>query len=130
VAYAKTLSGVNGSRIGLLGFSLGGHLCLRLRETAKVLVEFFAPQLPELGGLGPSGRLTLDALIHHGDADQLVPFDVNAKTIYNDLRASGATTTLFPYLGAGHGFVGTDFANTDARSKSKERTMTMFETHL
>jgi hypothetical protein len=59
-----------------------------------------------------------------------VPFDVNAKTINNDLRASGAATTLFSYPGAGHGFVGTDPANTDARSKSKEHTMTIFETLL
>lgn len=43
VQFARTLRGVTGSRVGLLGFSLGGYLCLRVREEAQLLVEFFAP---------------------------------------------------------------------------------------
>jgi len=35
VAHAKTLPGVDATRVGLLGFSLGGHLCLRLRGRSK-----------------------------------------------------------------------------------------------
>jgi len=31
IAYAKALPGVVASKVGLLGFSLGGHICLRLR---------------------------------------------------------------------------------------------------
>src|SRR3954465_12750602 len=47
--YARTLAGVDPSRIGLLGFSLGGHLCARARATAKGIVLFFAPILDGIG---------------------------------------------------------------------------------
>jgi carboxymethylenebutenolidase len=127
VTFAKTLRDVDGSRIGLLGFSLGGHLVLRLRAIPKVLVEFFAPELPLIGGLGSSVRLTLDAQIHHGKADDVVPFDPNAKNIDDQLRVSGASSTLFhDYDGAGHGFTGSDRPNAEARTKAKDRTITFF----
>jgi dienelactone hydrolase len=123
-SHAKTLPGVDASRVGLLGFSLGGHLCLRLRATVKALVAFFAPQLD---GLGPSGSLTLLAQIHHGEADELVPLKPNAENIVRELRANGASTELFIYSGAGHGFNGNDLGNTNARTLSKQRTLSFFE---
>ena len=48
--------------IGLLGFSLGGHLALQLRAKVQVLVSFFAPMLD---GIWATGSLT-HAQIHHG----------------------------------------------------------------
>jgi dienelactone hydrolase len=51
-AYAKTIAGSSGLPSGLLGFSLGGNICLRLRGVARSLVEFFAPELREVGGIG------------------------------------------------------------------------------
>jgi hypothetical protein len=36
VAYARALPGVDPSRIGMLGFSLGGYLCLRARAASRV----------------------------------------------------------------------------------------------
>lgn len=127
VTYAKTLPGIDGSRVGLLGFSLGGHLCLRLRETAKVLVEFFAP---ELDGLGSTTKLTLYAQIHHGLADKLVFFHPNADNIKNILQKEGVILELFPYSGAVHGFIGNDSDNTDARNVSMDRTISFFEKYL
>src|SRR5689334_1891792 len=35
VTSAKTLPGVTTPQVGLLGFSLGGHICLRLRSAAQ-----------------------------------------------------------------------------------------------
>lgn len=127
VTYAKTLPGVHASRVGLLGFSLGGHICLRLRETAKVLVEFFAP---ELDSLGSNTKLTLQTQIHHGLADELVPFHPNAENINNILQQEGAISELFSYPGAGHGFVGNDSDNTNARKASMDRTLSFFEKYL
>ena len=95
IDHAKTLVSVDSTRIGLLGFSLGGHLCLRLRAKAKVLVEYFGPELPELGGLGSSESLTLHAQIHHGDDDKVVPFVPNAVNIERELRANGAALDRF-----------------------------------
>jgi dienelactone hydrolase len=125
--HAKTLPGADPSKVGLLGFSLGGHLCLRLRAKANVLVEFFAPVLD---GIGPRGALT-HAQIHHGEADKLPWTEFpNAVTIATMLKGEGTSTELFPYPGAGHGFVGADPANTSARTQAKARTMSFFATHL
>jgi dienelactone hydrolase len=56
VRYAKTLPGIDGSRIGLLGYSLGGYLSLRLRTHAKVIVAFFPPYLDGIGRSSGSRR--------------------------------------------------------------------------
>jgi carboxymethylenebutenolidase len=124
--YALTLPGADPSRTGLLGFSLGGHLCLRVRAKVKVLVEFFAPLLDGMGAAGPRPY----AQIHHGVADQLVRFEENAAKIEQYLRATGASTELFRYEGAGHGFAGSGEADTNARKLSKSRTRAFFKTHL
>jgi dienelactone hydrolase len=124
---AIELSNIDPRHVGLLGFSLGGHLVLRLRGKAKVLVEFFAPVLD---GIGSPGTLT-HAQIHHGQADHTsgTGFE-NAQTIADTLEREHASTELFAYPGAGHGFVGADQANTSARDLSMARTLSFFATHL
>jgi len=126
ITHAKTLPGVVSTRVGLLGFSLGGHVCLRLRAQASVLAVFFAP---ELQGLGSASSGALHAQIHHGLADTTVPF-TDAKRIDGLLKAEGATSEVFFYGGAGHGFVGNDTHNTIARRDSKERAVSLFVRNL
>jgi dienelactone hydrolase len=123
VAFAKGLHGVDASRIALLGFSLGGHLCLRLRAIPKVLVEYFAP---ELDGLGASGPLTLNVLIHHGERDQID----NPGPIETKLGASGAVVTRADYPNAGHGFGGANPGDLAAATTSKAATLAFIERHL
>lgn len=127
VSFAKANLGVDGSRVGLLGFSLGGHLCLRQRSLANILVEFFAP---ELDGLGSSAGLTTHAQIHHGLADQIVPFHPNTDDIKGILEKEGVTVDLFSYPDASHGFIGTETGNTNARTDSMQRTLDCFEKYL
>jgi dienelactone hydrolase len=127
ITFAKALSGVNPSRIGLLGFSLGGHICLRNRSFAKVLVEFFAPQLD---GLGTTSRSITHAQIHHGLADEIVQFNPNADSIKDLLTKERAVTELFEYPNANHGFIGDDSYNLAARKDSMERTLACFEKNL
>jgi len=129
VAHAKTLPGTPVSRIGLLGFSLGGHICLRLRGLAQALVEFFAPELRDFGGLGPAGSPSPHIQIHHGLADLLVPFS-NAQAIVDALKHEGADPELFSYEGAGHGFAGADPNNATARRSSKDRTLAFLPKYL
>ena len=104
--------------IGLLGFSLGGHLSLRLRANAQVLVSFFAPMLD---GIWARGSLT-HAQIHHGLADKVPGTGPeSAGLIASVLKGEGTGTEVFTYTGAGHGFIGADRANTDARDQSRKR---------
>jgi dienelactone hydrolase len=126
IDYATTMVEADRERVGLLGFSLGGHLCLRLRATASVLVEFFAPALD----LGPANPNKLFAQIHHGLADGLVPSEQNLPTILATLQNEKAICTQCTYPGASHGFTGDDPDNTLARNESRRRTLQFFVDHL
>ena len=127
VDQAATLAKVDAGHVGLLGFSLGGHLCLQLRAKARVVVEFFAPRLD---GIGAPAALA-HAQIHHGEADRVPGTDFsNAQAIAATLKAEGTATELFGYRGAGHGFIGDDQANKSARDVAKARTLAFFQTHL
>ncbi len=129
IGHGKMLFGIVASRVGLLGFSLGGHLCLRLRESANALVEFFAPELLELGGIGAAHIPALPVQIHHGAADVLVPF-ANTQSIAAALKLEGAVVEVFSYDGAGHGFAGSDANDATARRFAKGRTLAFFGQHL
>jgi len=129
VAHAKTLSGVSAQRVGLLGFSLGGHICLRLRGSAEAVVEFFAPELRQLGGLGTSRAGATHLQIHHGLADLLVPFS-ETQAVVTVLKGEGTVPEVYSYEGAGHGFAGADPTNATARRSSKDRTLAFFEKNL
>jgi dienelactone hydrolase len=129
VGHARTLPRVDGARIGLLGFSLGGHLCLRIRAAVKpkALVEYFAPTFD---GIGPAGHVP-QAQIHHGTDDELPATHFsNAGRIEAILKGEGTTVTTFPYAGATHGFAGKDAANISAASLSKTTTLAFFGAHL
>jgi len=88
-------------------------------------VEFFAPQLRPLGGLGPSQGVLPRIQIHHGLADLLVPYS-DTQAIVTTLEHEGATPETFSYEGAGHGFAGADPHNAAARRASKDRTLEFF----
>jgi dienelactone hydrolase len=130
IADASAMKGIDPARIGLLGFSLGGYLVLRLRSTAKVLVSYFAPEFRELDGLGPQNVRPLLALLHHGKKDSLVHLDPNAIHIEATLKAEGASVELVRYDNAEHGFSGTDADNTKAAKDSKTATLAFFAANL
>jgi dienelactone hydrolase len=128
VMHARTLAGVDPSRIGVLGFSLGGYLCLLTRAAAKpkALVSYFAPIFD---GLGAPGHVPF-AQLHHGKKDK-PPTDVtNAATIAGILRAEGTDVAVFEYEDATHGFAGPTAADTKAATDSKATTLKFFQTRL
>jgi dienelactone hydrolase len=129
LVYAARLPRMTASKTGLLGFSLGGHICLRLRGSAHVVVEFFAPELRQLGGLGSAAPTAPHVQIHHGTADLIAPVS-DAHSIASALRREGSAVQAFSYDGAGHGFAGADPINATARRSSRDRTLSFFGQHL
>lgn len=128
--YATTAAGHPGLAPGLLGFSLGGNICLRLRGWAQALVEFFAPELRAFGGIAAaSGPEKPRVQIHHGLADAVVPFE-ESQAIAATLESEGLQTQVFSYEAAGHGFAGVDAANATASRVSRKRTLDFFESTL
>jgi dienelactone hydrolase len=106
---------VDASRLSVIGFSLGGHLALSLAmaphpgAVLKCVVDFFGPtRLPPLGG---DRSLLPPLLIHHGDADSIVPI-ADSIALVTDLRAAGKVEGIgyrfVTYPGAGHKFEGKD----------------------
>lgn len=106
-------SRVNAGRLGVLGFSLGGHLAMSLGMTPpagaslKCVVDFFGPTIdPPLVG----NRAAMPPiLIHHGEGDELVSI-LNSERLVAQLMGAGKTEGLgfkfIRYPGQGHGFAG------------------------
>lgn len=131
---ASRTTDVDKTKIGLLGFSLGGHLALRQSKIGtgirvRAVVEFFAPisQLP-FGGLGDHIGNLPPVQIHHGNSDSIV-----LKTQSDELesllvaagKVKGDDYERHDYAGEGHGFRGDTAIKT-----SKQHTFDFFEKHL
>ena len=126
ISEAETLTSIRDPNVGLLGFSLGGHLCLKIRSLVDVMVEFFAPASLLFSSLGVNSRgSSLKIQIHHGDPDSVVDFS-NATQIRTRLEREGSSVELFKYPRANHGF--TD--NPTARINSKLETISFFDANL
>jgi dienelactone hydrolase len=116
---------VDAGRLGILGFSLGGHFALSQAMappsgiSLKCVVDFFGPVVnPPLTG----NRAAMPpVLIQHGEQDDLVKIS-DSQQLVTELRAAGKTEgvgyTLMTYRDQGHGFSGTDLVA--ARSKTVE----------
>ncbi len=122
---AAGLPGVKSSRVALVGFSLGGHLSLRLRDKASVVVEFFAPYFNDIGTATRKPHVQ----IHHGEADGPVNIE-NARQIAKVLKSEGIVPDMKTYPRAGHGFDGRSPGDAEARRLSRERTVEFLEAHL
>ena len=123
--YARSHALADSGRMGVLGFSLGGHFALSLAMTPpggvnlKCAVDFFAPVInPPLTG-NPAAMPPV--LIHHGERDNLVSIE-DSRRLVSDLRAAGKTEgvgyTLLTYRDQGHSFAGADLVT--ARTKTVE----------
>jgi carboxymethylenebutenolidase len=128
LTYAAGRADVEKDRIGLLGFSLGGHLALRAakRDTGvkvDAVVEFFAP-ISQLGGLGGHLDRLPPTQIHHGLDDTLV-LPEQSRELAALLKKEGTSREIYFYPGEGHGFRG-----AAAVGQSTRRTVAFFNGHL
>lgn len=78
VTHLATRSDVSAGRLGLIGFSLGGHLALKAAtpSSVKAVIDFFGP-VEQLSPLGSAITLAMAARlppvqIHHGDRDTYI----------------------------------------------------------
>jgi carboxymethylenebutenolidase len=112
IGYVTQQQGVDPSRIGLLGVSLGGGLALATAQQdsrVRAVVSYFGfvPQGFGFGRLAPT-------LVLHGAADRIVPVS-NAYTLQNLLQARGVPHEVQIYPGQGHGFTGAAEADASQR---------------
>ncbi|HEY1465356.1 MAG TPA: dienelactone hydrolase family protein [Terriglobales bacterium] len=113
--YVEQQAGVDGKRIGLLGFSLGAYLALTIAAfDSRVLavVEFF-------GGFPKEIKLFMKrlcpVLILHGDADPTVPVQ-EAYDLEELLKKKEMAYEMQIYPGAGHGFTGEVWQDAEFRT--------------
>ena len=134
LAYAAARSDVRADRLGLLGFSLGGHVTLRAAKRAsgnavKAAVSFFAPiEMPPFGGIGGDIDKLPPLQIHHGKDDGPPVAPTESHALERLLMAAGKLNRrdyeIFFYEGQGHGFTG------QAALTSEKRTVDFFATKL
>lgn len=106
---------VDGTRIGAMGYCLGGALSLhsaRLGLDLRGVVSFH-------GALGRThqakpGDIKAEILVCHGADDVLVPED-DQKNFHEDMKALGAKYQFIAYPGAKHGFT-----NPEATAKGEK----------
>jgi len=136
MAYAAGRSDVEDDRIGLLGFSMGGHLALRAAfagpgPKAGAVVDFFAPinQQPWFSsGLGGDLSTLPPVQIHHGTADGFVDIS-QSKDFEAALKRAGKQTNkdldACYYPDQGH-----PFQSPAAVADSQQRTREFFDRHI
>jgi dienelactone hydrolase len=112
-------AGFAGGAAALVGFSLGGHLVLRLRGSVPAVVAFFAPLLT---GLGASPAAGTRVEIHHGESDRLVDIR-QADRIASQLISEGTPVEVHRYANAGHGFSGAHPGDAEALNRSRSLTI-------
>lgn len=116
ISYAGKQPGVDGKRVGLLGFSLGAYLALSVAAVdprVKAVVDYF-------GGLPEEVKAYLGAnyppvLILHGGEDPVVPVS-EAHSLQKVFQQNGIEyeAKIYPY--AGHGFSGLDLLDAGQRT--------------
>lgn len=104
VKYARAQRGVDGERVGLVGFSLGAFLALSAatREDLKVsaVIDLFGG-LPE--ELHKAAKALPPVLILHGERDKVVPAEA-AQTLAKTLAGHKIPHEIKVYGGVGHVF--------------------------
>jgi dienelactone hydrolase len=117
------------ARLGILGFSLGGHLALSLAMdppvgvTPKCVVDFFGPTRT----LEPHWTKMPPLLVFHGTVDPLV-HPSESEYLVEQLKGvgkkEGGDYCYDPSKGQGHGFKGAEL------TKSRDATVHFFKTRL
>jgi dienelactone hydrolase len=127
LSYAANRADVAANRTGVVGFSMGAHLMLRLAKAdhkvkVNAVVSFFAPitqPQPFFNGLGDGITKLPPVQIHHGETDSIVdPRQSHelTKVLKSAGKVEGRDYELYRYPGQGHGFDGPDVGVSTRRT--------------
>jgi dienelactone hydrolase len=139
LSFATTLKVVRSDKLGLLGFSMGGHLAIWSAQSSagpkvSALVIFYAPIImpPLFTGIGDNLRNLPATLIHHGTKDDFPPGVPTEQTTVHLRRlliaagkVEGSDFRIVTYEGEGH-----VFKTPAAIASSKAATTDFFRKHL
>jgi len=117
----RSLAYVDKTRVGTVGFSLGGYFALALgtREDVRAVIAYYAgacdPPVDEVclaryPMATVAAQVRAPVLLLHGQADTVSPFAFIRAT-QDILQRAGKSSELVPYPGVGHAF---DFTNRAA----------------
>ena len=128
----RSLAYVDKTRVGAVGFSMGGYFALALgtREDVRAVIAYYPGVcdppadeacLARYSMATVAAQMRAPVLLLHGDADTVVPFALSRAT-QEILVGAGKSSQLVPYVRVGHGFdFGTSRAgnpNYDARASA------------
>ena len=123
VTFVGTQPGVDGQRVGLLGFSLGAYLALSVAvidPRVRAVVDYFGG-LPQ--ELIERARQLPPVLVLHGEKDVVVPVS-EARKLEQLFQQTGTSYEIKLYPGAGHGFFGLEMLDAGQRTlKFLERNL-------
>jgi carboxymethylenebutenolidase len=132
-AYLRSQPGVTSSKVGSVGFCLGGGLAIwaaaECEEIGPAVTYYYV--MPH--GRPDFSKISGPVLGHFGTADEFVPVE-DAKKLESELRDAGVDVHFEFYEGAGHAFFNdTDRLGTfdaEARDAAWQRTVSFLSGSL
>jgi carboxymethylenebutenolidase len=131
--YLAALDGVEGERVGAVGFCLGGGLAVWAAAASPLISATVSYYYVMPHGKPDFSKITGPVLGHFGREDEFVSL-TDARALEAELRAAGVDVTFVFYPQAGHAFfndtnrLGT--YNSDIATRSWERTVAFLRDHL
>jgi carboxymethylenebutenolidase len=138
ITHLETQNFVNGDRIGITGFCMGGTIAFlaacKLPAEIKAAVPFYGGSIAGDSPTAPlksAGDLQAPVLCIFGEQDPYIPLS-QVQTIEDTLRALGKSFEVKVYPGADHGFFCDDRASyhPEAAQDAWEKTKAWFAKHL
>ncbi|HEY8189263.1 MAG TPA: dienelactone hydrolase family protein [Micavibrio sp.] len=114
--YVKTLSGVDDSRIAIIGYCFGGTMALELARSGADI----AAAISFHGGLSTKAPVTEKGIVkaaiqvHHGADDPMVPHE-EVQAFTQEMNNAGADWMLTMYSGAVHAFTQKEAGNDPSK---------------
>jgi carboxymethylenebutenolidase len=131
--YLVALDGVEGGRVGALGFCLGGGLAVWAAAASPLIGATVSYYYVMPHGKPDFSKITGPVLGHFGRDDAFVSL-ADARALEAELSAAGVDTTFEFYEDAGHAFFNdTNRLGTydpDLAARSWERTVAFLRAHL